>query len=819
MHSVWQDLRYAARQLYGSIGFTLTALVSLACGIAATTAVFSVVWAVVVQPYPYANPDRMAHLAVGDFNSSGHFNGFGITVPQWQELRKVPAIEDSVLTRFDNLTITGQELPENVGACYMTSNGFEFFGVPAALGRGLQPSDAVGSQEPQPIVVLSYAFWQSHYQGDPSVIGKTIELMRKPYTIVGVATRRFTWNDADVYLPMHLTAGDDPVTVEVRLRPGVSHQVAAQEMEPLIKEFERQDPQYFPPNPGPLHVIGLNEQFMRTIGPTLGVLFGAVALLLAIGCGNVSILLLARGTARQHEFALRSAIGASRLRIVRQLLTESLLLALTGAALGILLAYRLVAIIVTLLPEYAFPHEASIQISLPALAFCVMVALITGVLFGLSPALRLSRPDVRDAMQAGSRRIAGNVAGRTIHHLLIGGQIALTLVLLTTSIISIRAFLKLARTPLGYDPHNVMSVGLPLRENAYATMPQRAALIEALQDKASTVHGVQMVAVSSNATPPYNGFSVPVEIPGASGANQQVVRMNLVGPGYFRLLRIPLLEGRIWSEPENHNAAKLCVVNQAFARRYFPHGDAIGHSLRSPEMFAPHPPAVVIAPGADGPLMIIGVVGDKLDQGMNKPVDPEAFVPFTLGMGNFTQLLVRTDGPPLALLHSIALTIASVDHDQQVYEQDRAPVRDLEHWISTQPEYAQGQLVSWLFGGFAAMAMLLAAVGLYSVVSYTVVQRTNEFGIRMALGAMRADVLRLVIQSSAISVVCGAGLGVLASLAAARALTHVVDGGTASEAWSLILGMVALAVTALVASVIPARRATRIEPLEALRYE
>jgi putative ABC transport system permease protein len=815
MHSVWQDLRYAARQLIGSIGFTLTALVSLACGIAATTAVFSVVWAVVVQPYPYANPDRMAHLALGDFNSSGHYNGFAITVPQWQELRKVPAIEDSILTRFEDLTITGQELPEDVGASYMTSNAFEFFGVPAALGRGLQPSDAVGSQEPQPVVVLSYAFWQRHYQGDPGVIGKTIELAQKPYTIVGVAARRFTWNDADVYLPMQLTAGDDPRTVELRLRPGVSHQVAAKEMQPLIKEFEQQEPQYFPLNPGPLHVIGLNEQFIRSIGPTLGVLFGAVALLLAIGCGNVSILLLARGTARQHEFALRSAIGASRLRIVRQLLTESLLLALTGAALGILLSYRLVAIIVTLLPEFAFPHEAAIQISLPALVFCVIVALITGILFGLSPALRLSRLDVRDAMQSGSRRIAGKIAGRTIHHLLIGGQIALTLVLLTTSLIAIRAFLKLARTPLGYDPHDVMSVGLPLRPSAYASEPQRAAFIDALRDKVSTVHGVQMVAVSTNATPPYNGFSVPVEVPGASGANQQLVRMNLVSPGYFRLLRIPLLEGRIWSEPENHNAAKVCVVNQTFVRRYFPHGDAIGHSLRSPRMFTPHPPGVVTATGADGPLMIIGVVADKLDQGLNKPIDPEAFVPFTLGIGTFTQLLVRTDGPPLALLHSIALAVASIDRDQQVSGQ----VRDLEHWVSAQPEYAQGQLLSWLFGGFAVLALLLAAVGLYSVVSYTVVQRTNEFGIRMALGAMRADVLRLVIQSSAISVGCGAGLGVLASLAAARALTHVVEGGTVNEGWPLILGMLAMSVTALVASVIPGRRATRIEPLEALRYE
>jgi predicted permease len=815
MQSVGQDLRYAWRQLTSSPGFTLTALLSLVCGIAATTAVFSVVWAVVVQPYPYANSDRMVHLAIGNLTDSGRYRGFATTIPQWEQLRTVPAIEDSILTREINLTVTGEELPEDVDACYMTSNAFRFFGVPPALGRGLQPSDAIGTEEPQPVVVLGYSFWQRRYQGDPGVIGKTIELARKPYTVVGVAARRFTWGDADVYLPMKLTSGDDPNTVEIRLRPGVSHEVAAQQMQPLITEFRRQIPQYFPSDPGPLRVVGLNEQFMKAIGPTLGMLLGAVALLLAIGCGNVSILLLARGTARQHEFALRSAIGASRTRLIRQLLTESLLLSLTGALLGVLLSYRLVALIRSLMPEYAFPHEAALQISLPALVFCVIVALLTGILFGLAPALRLSRPDVRDAMQAGSRRIAGRIAGRITHHLLIGAQIALTLVLLTTSMIAIRAFLDLVRAPLGYDPHNVMSVGIPLRTGTYATVEKRTALIDALRDKVSTVRGVEMVAISTNATPPDNGFSTQVEISGASGSNRQLVRMNLISPGYFSLLRVPLLEGRIWTESENRNGARLCVVNQVFAHRYFPHEDVIGHSLRAPQMFTAHPPQVVTTAGADGPLLIIGVVGDKLDQGLNKPPDAEAFVPFTLGIGAFTQILVRTDGPPLALLHPIGLAVASVDRDQQVVKD----VRDLDHWITTQQEYAQGQLISWLFGAFAALALLLAGVGLYSVVSYTVVQRTNEFGIRMALGAMRSDVLRIVLQSCATSVGVGASLGILGSLAAGHALSHVVQSGHASNLPPLFVGVLVLALAALIAGIIPARRATRIEPLEALRYE
>jgi hypothetical protein len=360
-----------------------------------------------------------------------------------------------------------------------------------------------------------------------------------------------------------------------------------------------------------------------------------------------------------------------------------------------------------------------------------------------------------------------------------------------------------------------MSVGLPLRAEAYPNVQSRTAFIEALRDKVAGVRGVRMIAVSTNATPPDNGFNVPVQVLGSSAADKQEVHMNLVSPGYFPLLKVPLVEGRLWTESENHNAAKVCVVNQTFVRRYFPQGGAIGHSLKSPEMFAPHPPQLVTAEGADGPLLIIGVTEDKLDHGLNKPVEPEAFVPFTLGVGGFSQLLVRTDGPPLALLHSIGVQIATVDHDQQV----AGRVRDLEHWISTQPEYAQGELMSWLFGGFAALALLLASVGLYSVVSYTVAQRTNEFGIRMALGAMRLHVLRLVFRSAVTSVAAGVVLGMVLSLALRRMLAHLVERGDVAGSSSLVLAVLILGVVAVVASGIPAARATHIEPLEALRYE
>lgn len=479
-----------------------------------------------------------------------------------------------------------------------------------------------------------------------------------------------------------------------------------------------------------------------------------------------------------------------------------------------LLSYKLVSIIVALLPENAFPHEAAIQINLPVLIFCVDIALATGILFGLSPALRLSRPDVREAMQSGTRRVAGTVASRATHHALIAGQIALTLLLLTTAGVAVSAFLRLARTPLGYDPHHVMSLGLPLREGAYSTIQARAAFVEQLRNKVAETPGVQAVAVSSNATPPENGFEVPVEVLGIPGNEDHIVRWNLVSRDYFPLLRIPLREGRLWTEAEGHNANQVAVVNRAFVKRYFPNGDALGHSVRT-DALKPTPPRVVVKEGAENWRQIVGVTEDKLDQGLSKPVLPEVFVPFATGMGTYSQLLVRTDGPPLVLLHTIGLQIARIDGNQQI----GADVRDLEHWIAMQPEYAQGQLVSWLFGAFAALALLLAAIGLYSVVSYTVAQRTNEFGIRMALGALRGNVLGLVLRSVAISVGSGMAMGAVLSLALHRVLAHVVQGGGARDGLALAIALVVLCVVALLASSVPARRATRIEPMEALRYE
>ena len=811
MQTLLQDFRYSLRQLIKSPGFTLTAVISLALGIGATTAVFSVVYAVLMDPYPYAAPDRMIHVVVK--TPTGDNRWIGLNGPQYERVKQLSAVEDVAAMDGWNLTVTGHDLPEDVNAIYFTSNAFNYFGVPAVLGRGLVPSDAIAGQDPQPVVVLSYKFWQRHFNSDRAVLGQTLQLVHKNYTIVGVAAPRFTWGDGDVYLPLKLTQDPAPrYQPSIRLKPGVTHAAANAQLQPLLEQFAKDTPQHFPEH-FQVHVQGLNEQFVHELGGTLYLLFSAVALLLLIGCGNVSILLLARGTTRQHEFAVRMAIGASRRRIIRQLLTESLMLSITGATLGVVLAYEALHVIVALLPQYSFPHEAAIQINLPVLFFSVALAMLTGILFGLSPALQMSRPEVSQVMQSSTRRIIGGVSGRRAHNILIGGQIALTLVMLAGAGASMQGFLRLMHTSLGYDPHNIMSVGIPVHDNTYTTWEKREAYFEQLRAKVAAVPGVTIAAISSNATPPANGWKQRFEILGRPALEQQQALINFVSPEYFPALRIPLLQGRVWSETENHNAAKVVVINQTLARMYFPNGDAIGHSIKAPAIQS-DAPFTLAAPGADQWLQIVGIAADKRDDGLRNPIKPEAFVPHTLMLRVYTQILVRSESSPLALLHAIRAQVNSVDADQQTNGQ----VDDLEHWIFQQPEWGAEQLVAWLFGAFAVLGLALAAVGLYSVVSYSVAQRTNEFGIRVALGAQRGHVLRIVFSSMVASVGGGIVAGVVLTLALNKVLARWAEGSSRDPVILLAVTLLLTMVAAL-ASAVPARRASAVDPMAALRTE
>lgn len=811
MQTIWQDVRFALRQMMASPGFSLTAILSLALGIAATVAVFSVIYSAVITPWPYAGFDRACSVTTID--KAGHEGTPGLTGPQVRTLRQTASVEDAVAYDGWNLVITGGDVPEDVQAVSFTGNAFQFYGLPALLGRYFLPSDAPDNKDPEPVAVLAFQFWRRHYNSDPGIVGKTIQLNRKNYSIIGVLPQRFTWMDADVYLPLKMEQDQTHLYgYMLKLKPDIRRDVAEAEFAPLFQQFDRDHPNFFPPG-FRISLRMMATEYVKDLRKTLYLLFGAVGLLLAIGCGNVSILLLARGTARQHEFAVRSAVGASRWRLIRQLLTESLLLAVTGAALGAVLAHQAVGYIVARLPEFSFPHEADFHLNIPTLLFAVAVAISSGVFFGIFPAFDSGRREINEAMQTGLRTVAGNIRGKRVHTGLIAGQIALTLLLLTAATAAIQGFTKMMQRPLGYDPHNVMSVGIPIHENTLNSWAERASYVAHLRERISTIPGVMQAGISSNATPPLNGMNQPFDILGKTASEYQDARINLVSPEYFAILRIPLVQGRLWEQAEINRAATLAVVNQTFARKYFPNENVLGRSVRMPRLTA-HPPYVFAANGSDAWFEIVGVVGDALDDGLSKPILPGVYVPYTTFMWMGTQVLVRTQGPPLAMLHTIRQEVASVNPDQQVFSR----VDDLETWITRLQEWARARLVSMLFAAFSGLALTLAAVGLYSVVSYGVAQRTSEFGIRMAFGARRADVLRLVARAAATSVGLGLALGALLSFSLSRFVTRWVENGSVHPL--MVPGVSLLVVgVAAVACLVPARKAVSVDPMTALREE
>jgi predicted permease len=810
MHTLLQDLRYSARQLIKNPGFTLIAVVSLALGIGSATAVFSVIYAMLMNPFPYPAANRIVRLTTD--SKAGFGDPVFLNGAQIQNLRQSPVVESVLATDTNTLMLTGQDLPESVKAVSLISNAFQDLGVPPVLGRGLWPSDAVDGQDPQPVVVLSYNFWRKHYSSNPDVLGNTLQLDHRSFKIVGVAAPRFAWDNGDVYLPLKLMRDPGRTSiVDLLLRPGVSRSAAEGALQPLVEQYAAYMPNDFP-DVFKVHLEGLNDGVVYSMGRTLYLLFGAVMLLLVIGCGNVSILLLARGTARQHELAVRTAIGAGRLRIIRQLLTESLLLAAMGAALGVLTAYGALALIQNLLPRSSFASEALIRINLPVLFFSVTVAMGTGVLFGLWPALELSQTKIGQLMQSSTRRLAGSVRGRRAHSVLIASQVALTLLLLAAAGSSMKGFAQLVHMPLGYDPHNVMTVIVSLRENSYRTWSARAAYLEQLREKVAETPGVTAAAISTDSTPPRNGWTIGVDILGKTTTDSPLGYVNLISPQYFDVLRIPLLRGRIWSVAENDKGAHVAMINQTLAQRYFPNGDAIGHSLRLPGITG-NPATVLSPPNIETTwLQIVGIVEDARNAGLRSAVQPRVYVPNTFSMPEGTEILVRSQVPPLTLLHAVREQLREINPDQTAW------AGDLETRLTHEPEWQQEHLAAWIFGAFAWLALALAAIGLHSVVSYTVAQRTNEFGIRLALGARRGDLLRIVFRSALGSMGAGIFAGVALSLTLSQVLSKWVQGNPRDPV-ILLAGTILLSLVSGLACAIPARRASKVDPIIALRCD
>jgi predicted permease len=720
------------------------------------------------------------------------------------------------------MEITGGELPEDIYGIYLTENAGTFFGVRPLLGRNIEPSDA--EKGGHTVVVLNYRLWQRHYDGDPRVIGRTLEINHAPYTIIGVMPRSFAFNDTtgvgDVYLPGSLVQriANVPYLAYIpwiKLRPNVTLAAANAALEPIVRQFAKEHPERFPDH-WHLALQPIIVPYQQETGRTLTLLLAGVVLLLIIGCANCSILLLARGRTRQHELAIRSAIGASRWRIVRQLLVEAVVISCAGAVLGVAASYWLARLPLLLSPD-SFPAESVILINAPILAFSVALALLCGILFGLAPAVRLSGHDSARMLPG---RQSGVIATPSKHRwsVLIAAQVGLTLLLMSTAGTAIRSFLQLMRVPLGYDPANVMSIGIMLHAqdpgawSRVRAREARTAYIEQIREKIASVPGVSTVAVSREATPPFVGADSSFNMDGTSDREPAHARVVLVDQSYFAALRIPLIQGRIWNTDEVNRGDFTAVINRAFATRYLPSSNALGRQLRIPGLTG-HTRFEAASPQSTGWRQIIGVVGDARNDGVDHPVVAAIYIPYTALMRPYVQFLVRTQGDPLTHLHAIRAAVAKVAADQQISN----GASTLNEVIERDSQYSRQRLFSILFGVFSALALALALAGIFSVVAYSVAQRTTEFGVRLALGAPRAHVLWVAARIALVSVATGIGLGLAFASFLGAVLAHWMQ--NAFAAGSLLAAAALLAVSALLASLLPARQAITVPPAEALRYE
>jgi putative ABC transport system permease protein len=808
MSTLLQDIRFAFRLLAKSPGFTAIAVLTLALGIGANTAIFSVVNGVLLRPLPFRDPSRLVLIA-----EKSPFPVVSTSYENFSDWRdQSNSFERMQAVRSGAITLTGAGEPERLNVQMTTAGLFSMLGINAQVGRTFLPEeDRAGGT---PVVLLSYGLWQRRFGGSTEILGKPINLDTRPYTVVGVLPAGFrVFQSVDVFLPFAPWAATLPqdrnwhpgILPLARLKPGVSKEQANTEMIGVTKRLEQQYPLY---NTGTsAGVVGLQDQIVQNSRPALLLLLGAVSFVLLIACVNVANLLLARSASRGREVAIRTALGAGRGRVIRQLLTESVMLSLAGGVLGIFIAWASIGPLLKI-ASGSVPQGAPIGLDPGVLAFTAAVALLTGLLFGIVPALRTAKLDLREALNDGSR---GSTAGPGQHRLrgaLVAMEIALALLLLVGSGLLLRSFSRLQEVPPGFQPDHLFVADVPLSLTAYAKPEDRYQFFDRLVERARTLPGVRSAAAASFLPVSGGGSIIHFNITGHPPKSPKefiAAGYRTITPNYLETLGVPLLQGRLFTPADNDHSPAVVVINKTMVTTFFPNENPIGKRLQ-----------LGATAEQDVPTMeIVGVVGDVLP-GLGIDPQSEMYLPYRqadLVLPVFQlSVVMRTAGDPALQTAALRSAIAEIDPNQPLVK-----VRTMEQNMAT--TVAQPRFRAWLIGIFAMLALVLSGVGVYGVMSYTVTQRTSEIGVRVTMGAQPGDVFRIIVGEALRLALVGVGIGLVAALALTRLLRSFLFGISAYDPLTFIGVSVLLTTVAIAASYFPARRATQVDPLVALRYE
>jgi len=814
METLAQDIRYALRTLRKAPAFALVAVLTLALGIGASTAIFSVIENILLEPFPYPDAQRFMAIQIHDTERDepggrGDFSG-----PEFLDYAAQNHVFDRAIgdDSVDLLYRAGEGTLRFQGD-YVTPGTFEFFGMPALLGRVMQPAD----YEPgaPPVFVLRYRTWVKDFGADPAILNKNFVLNGTSRTLIGIMPPRFSWGDAEAWVPekpSRAAAAKDRSGAFTRywfflghLKHGVSVKQAEADLTVVANQLATVYPKDYPKH-FTVEIHSLADLVVGQFSKTLYLVLAAVGLLLLIGCGNVANLLLARATTREKEFAIRSALGANRRRLISQLLVESLILALSGALLGTLLAWVGLKFIVALVPQDIIPSEAVIRLNTTVLLFTLGVAIVTALLFGLAPALKAARKDLNEPLRNTGKGFSGGFRHGKFRNALVVAEVALSLTLLVAAGLLMRSFMALREVHLGLQPDHILVVRLPLPVERYKTADQVAGFYRPLLQRLKALPGV-VAATETSTLPPYGGIESEIEIPGKTHSEKWNAIFQLCSQEYFPLLKIQFLDGRSFNEADVNSARKLAVVNQKFVKKYLPGENPLGKQVRIAQL------SEFDDKVADPMFEIVGVVADVKNDGLQNPAGPEIWVPYTVTGSAFRGIMVRTTQEPLSMMNAVRHEIWATDSNVALTLSGT-----LEGYIS-QWSYAGPRFGFILMIIFASIGLILVTIGVYSVLAYTTAQRTQEIGIRMALGAERSDVLVMVIRMGLRLVAIGVGLGLLASIALAKIIATQLWGVSPYDPWTLTCVPVVLLVTGLVACWLPARRAARVDPLVALRHE